>query len=231
VSAAPRLAATVVVLRPAAAGAPAILIVTRARGASFMADAFVFPGGRVDEADAAQADPADALAAFRIAAVREAREEAAVAIDPRSLVPLSRWITPSAEPKRFDACFFVAAVAAGTEAEVDRAEVTERVWASASALLHRHAAREMKLPPPTLRTLEELAPQADIASILRWAAGRALEPIQPKLVPAEEGLAILLPWHAGYAAAPGEGAPIAPSSVLAGGSARYVLRDGYFCAD
>ncbi len=143
---APRLAATVVVLRPrspsqgqelasgATQGPPEVLMVRRSRGASFMADAYVFPGGRVDEADGS-----DGVEALRRAAARELLEEAAVEIDAATLVAFSRWVTPSAEPKRFDASFFVAVVPAGTEARADEAEVTERVWATARELLARHA--------------------------------------------------------------------------------------------
>jgi 8-oxo-dGTP pyrophosphatase MutT (NUDIX family) len=218
VSAEARLAATVVVLRPASSGAPEILMVRRARKASFMADAFVFPGGRVDEADGGD---------LRAAAVRELREEADVTVEPASLRPLSRWITPSAEPKRFDTHFFLAAVAAGTEARVDAAEVTELIWADAAELLRRHEAGLIKLPPPTLRTLDELAAYASIEAIFAWAAQRPILPIQPKLVVGAH-LEIVLPWHPSYATSEGEGDPIDPTSDLAFGTGRYLLRDGRF---
>src|SRR5437763_10672963 len=96
-----RPAATVVLLRDSPRG-PEVLMVRRTRGASFMADAWVFPGGRVDSNDGSNED------AFANAAARELREEAAIAVEPTSLVPFARWITPSAEPKRFDARFSVA---------------------------------------------------------------------------------------------------------------------------
>lgn len=214
-----RQAATVVVLRPASA-APQILMVRRARGASFMADAFVFPGGRVDEADGAGDD------GYRNAAVRELREEAAVRVAAAALVPLSRWITPSREPKRFDARFFVVAVPADTEARVDEAEVTELLWATAQELLLRGAQGHLTLPPPTLRTLEELAPLSSIDAVLAHARARYdARPIQPKLL--EDGL-ILLPWDPEFATAEGEGDAIAADDALAAGTTRYVQRDGRY---
>jgi 8-oxo-dGTP pyrophosphatase MutT (NUDIX family) len=220
-----RLAATVIVLRPTLA-APEILMVRRSRGASFMADAFVFPGGRVDETDRADGE----LGAFRAAAVRELREEAEVIVDPSSLVPLSRWITPSAEPKRFDTCFFVVAVPSGTSARVDAAEVTEVLWAPAVDVLARHASGALKLPPPTLRTLADLAPFCSIDDIVSWAKSRPLAPIQPKLIPGGDGSEILMPWHPDYAGAPGEGIAIEPTSPLADGPPRYLGRDGRYYA-
>ena len=70
-------AATLVVFREAA-GAPELLIVERAKAMSFAGGALVFPGGRVDLADLALADPDEGAA--RIAAIRETLEEAGFAI-------------------------------------------------------------------------------------------------------------------------------------------------------
>jgi len=70
-----RPAATVIVLRDAGR-APEIFMVRRRDGTAFMGGAYVFPGGRVDRADAAAAG--DDEQAFRIAALRELFEEAGV---------------------------------------------------------------------------------------------------------------------------------------------------------
>ena len=74
-------AATLIVIRPAAAGAPDILVVERAAAMAFAGGAIVFPGGRVDPADqifaAALGRPADAS---RVTAIRETIEESAVLV-------------------------------------------------------------------------------------------------------------------------------------------------------
>lgn len=73
-------AATLIVLRPAAAGPPEILVVERAAGMAFAGGATVFPGGRIDDADhalAARLGHPDAAA--KITALRETVEESAVA--------------------------------------------------------------------------------------------------------------------------------------------------------
>ncbi len=216
-----RPAATVVVLRPAGSAPPEVLLVRRSRGATFMADAFVFPGGRVDDDDRRAASASDPLGAFRIAATRELVEEANVTVSSEDLVPWARWITPSAEPKRFDAQFFVVAVPAGTEAKVDETEVTEHLWIAAFDALAREQAGDLKLPPPTLRTIEELSAHASVEAVLR--APRSQQPIQPKLVDNQGEVTIVLPWDPEFALLPGDGVGITGDSVLAGGVSRYRL--------
>lgn len=76
-------AATVIIMRDCAGATPQLLMVERARAMRFAGGALVFPGGRVDPGDRVagtgfDGDPDDMAA--RIAAVREAIEEAGVAI-------------------------------------------------------------------------------------------------------------------------------------------------------
>ncbi len=76
-------AATVVVMRDVADGPPELLMLERSAAMNFAGGALVFPGGRVDPADhalaAIVAPDAPVEGAARIAAVREAIEEAGVA--------------------------------------------------------------------------------------------------------------------------------------------------------
>ncbi len=80
-------AATVVIVRERGSGPPELLMVERAAAMRFAGGALVFPGGRVDPGDHVLAgriggDPDDAAA--RVAAIREAIEEAGVAIGLRA---------------------------------------------------------------------------------------------------------------------------------------------------
>src|SRR5216684_1876288 len=139
-----RPAATVVLLREGDAG-PEALLVRRNAQLSFHGGAWVFPGGRIDAEDHAAAAPGDPIGAARHAAVREALEEAGVAVDAERLVPLSRWLTPEGVPKRFDAWFFVAR--AGNEAvQVDGGEIHEHRWMRPAAALAAQRAGEIDLP-------------------------------------------------------------------------------------
>jgi len=218
---APRPAATVVLLRPGAGGGtPEVLMVRRHRGSSFMADAYVFPGGRVESADG------EGEAAFAVAAARELAEEANVVVDPATLVPFARWITPSAEGKRFDARFFVAAAPANQVARHDSVETVDSLWATPAEVLARYERGELKLPPPTIRNLEDLALQVTVDAALAWARGRVVAPILPKLVPLDDTIAIVLPWDPEYATLPGEGIVIEPTHPVARPPSRFVLAEG-----
>ena len=74
-------AATLVVVRDRADGAPELLMVERASGMAFAGGALVFPGGRIDQADRHLAEPLGyADGAARVAAIRETIEETAVAV-------------------------------------------------------------------------------------------------------------------------------------------------------
>jgi len=91
-------AATVVIFRRAAAGAPPeLLMVTRSRNMSFAGGMAVFPGGRVDQADydlakSLGSDLPEDEAAHRVAAIRETLEETGLAIGLKGTVDGARAI-------------------------------------------------------------------------------------------------------------------------------------------
>ena len=74
-------AATLIVVRERADGPPELLMVERAQDMAFAGGAWVFPGGRIDQADEEFAKSLGTEdAAARVAAIREAIEEAAVPV-------------------------------------------------------------------------------------------------------------------------------------------------------
>jgi 8-oxo-dGTP pyrophosphatase MutT (NUDIX family) len=74
-------AATLILMRPAAAGPPELLMMERAETMAFAAGALVFPGGRIeaDDHETARRYRSWADAAARIAAIRETIEETGIA--------------------------------------------------------------------------------------------------------------------------------------------------------
>src|SRR5207237_569811 len=150
----------------------------------------------------------------------------AITVDPASLVMFAHWITPAQEPKRFDARFFVVSLPAGQEARHDTVETVDALWATPAELLRQYAAGALKLPPPTIRNLEDLSPHLSVEAVLAWARRRVIAPILPKLAPIGSTIAIVFPWDAEYPSLPGEGLAIAPDHPLATGASRLVLTDG-----
>jgi 8-oxo-dGTP pyrophosphatase MutT (NUDIX family) len=205
-----REAASVILLRRAHPGFEVFLL-RRHKRASFMASAFVFPGGGAEPGEGA-----------RTAAARELFEEAGVllaradeALDARTLevpivamlrrrilegadahaslsaaglswstealVPWSHWITPSIEPKRFSARFFACELPTGQAPSFDDVETVDQVWVRPGEAIDR--AGELRLPPPQIRTLWELSQLDGIEEV--FAAGRARSeephPILPRI--------------------------------------------------
>ena len=78
-------AATLIVMRPGASGPPDILVVERGAAMAFAGGAIVFPGGRIDAADAHLARAlGNADDAAKVTAIRETVEESAVLAGVRS---------------------------------------------------------------------------------------------------------------------------------------------------
>jgi 8-oxo-dGTP pyrophosphatase MutT (NUDIX family) len=241
-----REAATVILVRDTPAGAGGVegelevFAVERNKATRFMGGNIVFPGGKLDEGDAAESwkelttepvvwphdvadgDLADAgqratsARALAICACRETLEEAglflvdgtvddaaiaelrtrfdaepdAIAIYLRAhhlrlaldrLIPFARWITPTAEPRRFDTRFFLARAPEGQSGVHDERETVSSLWVHPSTLLARFHENEVQLAPPTYRALELLASARTVAAAEAMARASVLRPICPEV--------------------------------------------------
>jgi len=247
---APRAAATVVLLRDGPGG-PEAYLQLRPLGMGFAGGLWVFPGGRVDDADrdpavdARWAGPPPAAWAERlglgvdearghlVAACRETLEEAGLLLATPSPRPAALaearaallagsagfaellaglgarldtgrlrywawWLTPEAEPRRYDTRFFLAGLPAGAAVTAHLAEAERERW-----LPPAQAAADQDLPmlPPTRYTLRDLAGFASVAEALVAAEGRPVERILPVL----DGAELVMPWRERYPV-PGVGA-------------------------
>ncbi|MDP2820362.1 MAG: NUDIX domain-containing protein [Polaromonas sp.] len=247
----PRPAATVVLLRDAPAGLE-VFLMKRHGLSDVLGGAYVFPGGKVDAADAdldmvAHMDqPLDTLhdglgeadisastaGALYVAALREAFEECgvlfaqggsvqpatqaaallreghgfnavlaqmALRLQTRSILPWSRWITPtqpSVMNKRFDTRFFVAAVPDGQVARHDNFETTESIWFSPREALQQYWAGQIELAPPQIMSLAHLARHSAVDSVLAAARARRPPVIQPESFNDNSGRVICYPGDA-----------------------------------
>ncbi len=173
-------AASVVVLRDAPHGCEALLVLRNPQ-LSFHGGSWVFPGGRIDAEDYTRAGQGDdVVSAARMAAIREAKEEAAVDIVHGELVLYSRWITPEGLPKRFDTWFFLAPTSS-EQVQVDGGEIFDHRWIRPQDALQAQRSGEMELPPPTWVTLHQLSRARSLAEALAGARARLFEEFLPRL--------------------------------------------------
>jgi 8-oxo-dGTP pyrophosphatase MutT (NUDIX family) len=174
-------AASVILLRDSERGLETYLL-HRHASMPFAATMVVFPGGRADPADAdGDRDP------VRRCAVRETAEETGVVFVESDLYPWAHWITPEIEPLRYDTWFFMAAMppdqeAADVSGETDRAE-----WSTPAEALAAERAGLIKLLPPTMSILIELADLPSVADVIDYAIDRQIEPVLPTLVKTSNG--------------------------------------------
>jgi 8-oxo-dGTP pyrophosphatase MutT (NUDIX family) len=211
-----RLAATVILARDAGTSLE-VLMLRRSAKSPFMPEAFVFPGGTVDEGDRTAAGPPgwsdERLAAeFRsvisgelppdqpaislgdaralvYAAVRELREEAAIRVDPSGLRLFSHWITPASEPRRYNTFFFAARAPQGQNGRADAVETHDARWIAPAAALEAGARGEMRIMYPTSKHLQRLAAIETTQALLEFARSKSIVTIMPGGLP-EEGFAL-----------------------------------------
>lgn len=205
-----RPAATVVVSRPSPDSASGfeVLLLKRSDVGAF-AGMWVFPGGRVDDADAGD----DEHSRARAAAVREAAEEVQVTVAIERLVTWSHWTPPESAPARFTTWFFVAVLDEPVEVLIDDHEIVDHRWLAPDAAL----AAGLAMAPPTIVTLHELHEAGSVDAVL---AGRADPPAyvtRPAM--RADGVPVLL-WNgdAGYESSDAD---------LPGARNRLVMHDGF----
>jgi 8-oxo-dGTP pyrophosphatase MutT (NUDIX family) len=174
-------AASVILLRDGHAGLETYLLHRHARMA-FAPSMVVFPGGRVDPADAsAGRDP------IRRCALRETAEETGVVLAETDLYPWAHWITPEIEPRRYDTRFFVAAMPADQEASDISGETDRAEWTTPRQALADGRSGRIRMLPPTMSILMELADLSTVAEVINQATDRQIEPVLPRLVRSDSG--------------------------------------------
>ena len=108
------------------------------------------------------------------------------------------WVTPEFEPRRYDTWILAAGMPPGQDAAGTTTESDHSAWVRARDLLDRHAAGEVRMLPPTVVSLEQLAAFDDATAFL---ADR------PRV-------ARMLPELVGPRTAPSSCAPCSPEPAL-----------------
>jgi 8-oxo-dGTP pyrophosphatase MutT (NUDIX family) len=187
-------AATVVVLRDADDGLETLML--RRNSKIAFGGMWVFPGGRVDDADRAGAN--DDVEAARVAAAREADEEAGLRIEPGEMVMFAHWIPPPIAPRRYATWFFAAGVR-DSDHTIDDGEIVDSDWMTPAGCLARHHEGEIELAPPTWVTLNTIRERADVADALLFLGGRPARHYATRIGRSDDGPVAMWEGDAGYA--------------------------------
>ncbi|MFK8050223.1 MAG: NUDIX domain-containing protein [Halioglobus sp.] len=190
-------AATVVLLRDGDSGLEALLV-QRSKAVKHMGGMWVFPGGKVDEADYQGAR--EAYSAALNAAIRETSEEVGLVIQSDQLVYQSHWTTPEGAKKRFATWFFLAILEDGQSVTVDGGEISNHRWVSPEQALWECSddACDLRLMPPTYVSLCDIAQYEDCNQARMGIGARAAIVYAPNMAAVEGGMCFMYSGDAGY---------------------------------
>ncbi len=104
----------------------------------------------------------------------------------------AHWITPIAEPRRYDTRFFLARLPAGQEATSDAREMTDALWLTPAAALQRFEQGRLPMVFPTVKTLQSLVGFASVTSALQAYRAQTIAAVLPRLVRTSTGVAIVV---------------------------------------
>ena len=144
-------------------------------------------------------------------------EELGLRLDLDRFVYWSHWITPSAEPKRYDTRFFAVELTGAATVEADHSELTEHCWVRPDSALAALGRGEMQMVPPTILTLEDLAEShrkhGSLPRMLAAERHRETPAITPRIAATPSAYRVVMPWDPGYLQVPGEGLAIDPAGL------------------
>ncbi len=191
------LASTVAVLRDGGNGIETLMLRKNSRIA--FGGMWVFPGGRIDPEDYQHSHTTknDELSVARVAAAREAKEEAAIELAPQSLIHFSHWLPPAQAKKRFSTWFFVAK-AGEEQIQIDDGEIVEYEWMCPGDALAKCDTGEIELAPPTWVSLHTFQDFATAEELMISLSKRTPSHYETRMTRGEEGFVALWSGDAGY---------------------------------
>ncbi len=218
-----RPASTVVLLRDTPRGLQTLML-KRNKALIFAGGAWVFPGGSLDPQDI-EAGEGDLVAASRIAAAREAREESGLSPRLEDMVLLSHWTTPIGEPRRFSTWIYAAPLLEDIEVAIDGSEIHDHQWLGVREAVREHEAGRLNMLPPTYITLQRLSLYDDLAQMIAAERDSPVPEVFPVFAADGDRVLVMFRGDAGYdegnAALPGP----RHRAVLEDDGWRYDYRD------
>ncbi|OLR91222.1 NUDIX hydrolase [Actinokineospora bangkokensis] len=116
------------------------------------------------------------------------------------LRPWANWVTPEAEPRRYDTRFFLAAMPEGQLADGATTEADDAGWQRPAEAIADWQRGARGLMPPTWTALAELGERGSVAELM--GVERSVEKVIPKVVRDGNVLRVILPSDPAYADAP-----------------------------
>jgi 8-oxo-dGTP pyrophosphatase MutT (NUDIX family) len=160
-------------------------------------------------------------AACRTCAFADAIRERNLVLDTARLTGFSRWITPTAEPKRFDTRFYLLALPSGQSGAHDDHETTRSLWATPNEVLTRWARGEVMLAPPTSWVLSLFSRCETVHGAFAAARETSLSPVEPRFLTHEGEMILTLPGDPLHE--PADATPLGPDAPT-----RFILENGRF---
>jgi 8-oxo-dGTP pyrophosphatase MutT (NUDIX family) len=186
-------AATVVLLRDGEVGIETLLL--RKSSKIAYGGMWVFPGGRIDDAD--RRGRSDAIEVARSAAVREAEEESGLRLSTTDLVHFAFWLPPVIVPRRF-ATWFFAARAGEERVVIDDGEITSHEWMHPADALRRNLEGEIELATPTWVTLHTVGRYPGVDEALHELSVRVPRRYETHVAKGPHGPVAMWSGDAGY---------------------------------
>lgn len=185
-------AATVMVLRDEG-GRLEVLMLRRNRNLKSFGGAWVFPGGRVDDADKGAAE----LDRARTAAIRETMEETGLDISGADMATLSCWIPPVQEKRRFSTWFFIVR-APDAIVQIDQGEIHDYRWVCPKEFIAPIPTPDIMIMPPTYISLLHLSKFSNVNEVLSFTHSAKTDIFETRFMKSTEGFVTLWKPDAAY---------------------------------
>ena len=120
-------------------------------------------------------------------------DELGLRIDGGRIAYVAHWITPEAEPRRYDTRFFAASLPQRGSVLFHRHEMSDALWLRPEEALLRRSEGELPMVFPTIRTLEALRDFDAPESALAYFRSKEIPTVLPRLVRTPDGVRIEVP--------------------------------------
>ncbi len=118
-------------------------------------------------------------------------EDGGARLDGSRIAYIGHWVTPLAEPRRYDARFFAVRIQAGDRARYDMREMSDSAWLSPENALQKHQEGTLPMIFPTIRTIESLRGHRSADALLASLRQRPVQRRRPEIAKTADGVRVI----------------------------------------